>query len=134
MAAEDKSSRPGRIYTTIGYPATARVGGNPGGRNAMQPTTFFSRWFSAWGRRLWTRTHGELPLCLAGEDGSSFRYKFGPNIRTSNHVSIRDMPEAIWWREERFQRRFRQLAAGGWSFRTAAVIALFDHLLEPDPL
>jgi hypothetical protein len=27
MAAEDKSSRPGRIYTTIGYPATARVTG-----------------------------------------------------------------------------------------------------------
>ncbi len=101
----------------------------------MQLTTFFSRWFSALGTRLWAQTPSELPLCLAGEDGSStsLRYQFEPNMQASNRVPIGEIPEVFRWREEGFQRRFRQLVAGGWSFRTAAVIALFENLIEPNP-
>ena len=101
----------------------------------MHLTTFFSRWLSARSRHLRTQMRSELPLCLDREaNRTSFPCKSGPTMLASNQVSISEMPEAFGRREEHFQRRFRQLAAGGWSFRAATVIARFECLIEAEPL
>ena len=103
----------------------------------MQLTTFFSHWFSARGRHLRTQMGSEM-AALPGRPTCEQPHFLSTQIR-ADHAGQQpglDQRDTGSFRAagEHFQRRFRQLAAGGWSFRAATAIARFDCLIEAEPL
>jgi hypothetical protein len=83
-------------------------------RQTMRLPSFLARWF---------RVRGTPNLFTMTARGDSAGCKFKASGFAAAHATGGQA-------EDLFQRRFRQLVAGGWSFRAATVVALFEATIN----